>query len=480
MKRIYKEFPGDFLWGGAIAANQAEGAFDVDGKGLSIADFHAHEYKQNRDDRREDFTLKNTRETLTIDHKKYYPKQQGIDFFHTYKQDLSLMREMGLKCLRTSFNWARIFPKGDEIEPNQKGLRFYDQLIDEMLANNIEPVMTISHYELPVHLVKEYGGWGNRKLVDFYVRLCEVLFQRYSNKVEYWITFNQINLLTFNSLGLLQENYDNMLQATYQAVHHQFVAQAMAKKIASKYDKVMVGTMLSDKIAHPATCKPEDILFNMRKNQMQFLFSDVAMRGFYPGYALRYFADNNINIVFESGDEELLSTFTMDYLSFSYYYTKINDASKNTYEPTDKCKNPYLAASEWGWEIDPLGLRTALNTYYDRYNCPLFITENGLGARDTVDLDGGIHDPYRIRYVNDHLIQMREAIRDGVELVGYCAWSPIDIVSCSSAEMSKRYGFIYVDIDDEGKGSGKRILKDSYFWYRDVIKTNGKNIIQHD
>lgn len=467
-------FPEGFLWGGAIAANQAEGAFDIDGKGLSIADFHAYQSVIHRDDRREDFTLKNTLETLVIDPARYYPKQHGIDFYHTYKQDLKLMRDMGLRCLRTSFNWARIFPNGDEPEPNEQGLRFYDALIAEMVENEIEPVMTISHYEMPVHLVKKYGGWKNRKLVDFYAHFCQVLFARYHRSVKYWITFNQINLLTFNSLGLLQDKNVNMLQATYQAVHHQFMAQALAKKIALQYGPdIQVGTMLSDKIAHPATCKPEDVLFNLRKNQMQFFFSDVAMRGRYPGYASRYFEENDIQIQWQPGDEEILRTYTMDYLSFSYYYTKINDASKNSYEPTDKSKNPYLKESEWGWEIDPLGLRTALNTYYDRYNCPLFITENGLGAKDTVERDGKIYDAYRVRYLNDHLLQIGEALRDGVELIGYCLWSPIDIVSCSSAEMSKRYGCIYVDLDNEGKGSGKRVLKDSYTWYSHVIRTNG-------
>jgi|LDZU01.1.fsa_nt_gi 6-phospho-beta-glucosidase len=467
-------FPHDFLWGGAIAANQAEGAYDIDGKGLSVADLHAYINKENRDDRREDFSVRNSNESLELNPMYYYPKQHGIDFYHTYKQDLALMQKMHLKCFRTSFQWSRIFPNGDEEKPNEKGLSFYDALIDEMSKNNIEPIMTISHYEMPVHLIKQYGGWANRKLVDFYARFCEVLFDRYHEKVKYWITFNQINLLTFNSLGLLNTHQGNFLEATYQSVHHQLVAQAIAKRTALNYGlDLQVGTMLSDKIAYPATCKPEDILFNLRKNQMQFFFSDVALRGYYPGYAFRYFDENGIKIDFLPGDENLLHTYTMDYLAFSYYYTKINDSTKNSFEPLDKSKNPYLKSSEWGWEIDPLGLRTALNTYYDRYQCPLFITENGFGAKDIVEKDGTIHDAYRIQYIKDHLLQLYEAIKDGVEVLGYCIWSPIDIVSCSSAEMSKRYGLIYVDIDDYGKGSGKRILKDSYFWYRDVIKSNG-------
>ena len=468
-------FPESFMWGGAIAANQAEGAFDEDGKGLSIADFHFYTEKKEYGSLREDAALKNTKNSLVLDSNRYYPKQTGINFYHTYKEDLELMGRMGLRCLRTSFNWARIFPNGDDPTPNEAGLLFYDRLIDEMIHYGIEPIMTISHYEMPLTLVEKYGGWANRELVGFFARFCEVLFERYHFKVKYWITFNQINLISFNSVGLLREKYDNFLEATYQAIHHQFIAQALAKKIALQYGPdILVGTMLSDKIAYPATCKPEDIIFNLRKNQMQYFFSDVAMRGYYPGYAYRYFEENNINVKFMPGDEDILKTYPMDYLAFSYYYTKINDSARNTFDPVDKSRNPYLKASDWGWEIDPIGLRVALNNYYDRYQCPLFITENGFGARDVVEADGSVHDTYRIQYLADHLQQIAEAIHDGVKVMGYCLWTPIDIVSCGTAEMSKRYGLIYVDIDDKGQGSGKRLLKDSYHWYQKLIKTNGK------
>ncbi|SEN93509.1 6-phospho-beta-glucosidase [Amphibacillus marinus] len=471
------QFPQNFLWGGGIAANQAEGAYNADGKGLSIADFHAYKSKQSADDRLEHATIEVDEDMFTTVDGTYYPKRNGVDFYHRYKEDIQLFKEMGLKCFRTSFNWARIFPNGDETEPNEAGLQFYDRLIDELLANDIEPVMTISHYEIPVHLVEQYGGWLSRKTIDCYENLCRVLFGRYHKKVKYWITFNQINLLSFNSLSFKQGQTDNTLQGTYQAVHHQFVAQAKAKQLAKQYgDAIEIGTMLSDKIAHPATCKPEDVLFNYRKNQMEYLFSDVAMRGYYPGYAYRFFADNNLTIEITEADEKLLKENTMDYLSLSYYYTKVNDAEKNSFSPMDKTKNPYLKASEWGWEIDPLGLRTALNMYYDRYQCKLFLTENGLGARDTVTETGEIHDDYRIDYIKQHAIQMREAIQDGVELLGYCLWAPIDIVSCSSAEMDKRYGTIYVDLDNEGNGNYDRKKKDSFFWYKSVIESNGANL----
>lgn len=470
-------FPQDFLWGGAIAANQAEGACKEGGKGLSIADLHFYTSEKTYGSMKEDAALKNIKQSLVLDPNKYYPKQSGIDFYHTYKEDLALMQQMGLQCFRTSFNWSRIFPNGDEEQPNEEGLLFYDRLIDEMLALGIEPLMTISHYEMPIHLVSQYGGWANRNLVNFFSRFCEVLFERYYSKVKYWITFNQINLISFNSVGLLRDRYENYQQATYQAIHHQLIAQAMAKKIASQYrSDLMVGTMLSDKIAYPATCKPEDQLFSLRKNQMQYFFSDVSMRGHYPGYAFRFFEENGFQVEFAPEDEQLLRQNPMDYLAFSYYYTKLNDSFKDSFDPTDKSSNPYLRSSDWGWEIDPLGLRIALNNYYDRYECPLFITENGLGARDVVEANGAIHDPYRISYINDHLVQIAEAIHDGVEVLGYCLWTPIDIVSCGTAEMSKRYGLIYVDRDDEGHGSGKRLLKDSFFWYKDVIRSNGENL----
>lgn len=478
MKEVSRKFPLNFLWGGAIAANQADGAYREGGKGLSIADCHPYIKKEKRDDRGEDAAVKNDESSLAINPALYYPKQHGIGFYHTFHEDLTRMKEMGMKCFRTSFDWSRIYPRGDELIPNEEGLHYYDELLDAILSGGMEPVMTISHYEMPVHLVKTYGGWLGRETLNFFERYLETLFSRYHSKVKYWITFNQINLLTFNSLGILADQSENFKEAVYQGVHHQFVASALAKKIAGNYpENIMVGTMISDKIAHPASCRPEDVLFSLKKNQLQFLFPDVQLRGEYPGYASRYFEEEKIHIRMEAGDEALLKAFPMDFLAMSYYYTKINDSSKNSFEAMDKCSNPYLEKSEWGWEIDPLGLRTALNTYSDRYpGIPLFITENGLGARDHLELDGKVHDPYRIAYLKAHIEQMKEAVADGVDLMGYCLWSPIDIVSCSSAEMSKRYGCIYVDQDDEGRGSKKRYCKDSFFWYQKVIKSNGEEL----
>jgi len=473
--RIRRSFPEGFLWGGAIAANQADGAFDVGGKGLSIADFHSLREKLGRDDRKEDAAIKSDAASLVTDPNAYYPKRYGIGFYNSFRDDLKLMGEMGMKCLRTSFDWSRIYPDGDNELPNEAGLRYYDELIGTMLELGMEPIMTISHYEMPASLVLRYGGWKDRRLVDLFERYCETLFERYHDKVRYWIVFNQINMTTFNSLGILDDGSGNFEEKVYQGVHHQFLACAKAKRAAMKYKgSLMIGTMLSDKIAHPATCRPEDVLFSLKKNQMQFLFPDVQLRGFYPGYAFRYFEDNGLYIRFEDGDEELLDKYRMDFLSLSYYYTKVNDSSRDSFNASDKSVNPYLGKSTWGWEIDPLGLRTCLNTYGDRYpRVPIMITENGLGAEDTL-IDGEIHDDYRISYLHEHIKQMSEAIADGVNLTAYCMWSPIDIVSCSSAEMKKRYGLIYVDLDDLGRGTGKRYRKDSFYWYQRVLGSNGR------
>lgn len=477
MYQVQHEFPEDFLWGGAIASNQADGGFGEGGKGVSIADLHPYRNIENRDDRKEDTTIRNDENALEMDPSLFYPKQHGIDFYHRYDEDLELMKEMGLKAFRTSFDWSRVYPNGDDEKPNEEGLRYYDRLIASIRANGMEPFMTISHYEIPVHLVKEYGGWMNRKLVTFFARYCETLFERYHDQVKYWIVFNQINLLTFNSLGILGNRSEHFEEAVYQGVHHQFVACALAKKLSTKYDGLQIGTMLSDKIAYPATCRPEDMLFNLLKNQMQYFFPDVQIRGSYPAYAFRYFEDNRIRLVFEAGDEELLRENTMDFLSTSYYYTKLNDSTKNTFAPMDKSKNPYLKASAWGWEIDPIGLRVNLNNYAERYpGIPLYITENGFGASDELTEDLKIHDTYRIEYLREHVVQMKEAIRDGVPLRGYLMWAPIDIVSCSSAEMKKRYGLIYVDLDDEGNGTKERYRKDSFYWYQKVIASNGRDL----
>jgi 6-phospho-beta-glucosidase len=477
MSKIPKGFPKDFLWGGAIAANQAEGAWDVDGKGLCLADINEFRGDIPIEKR---YNLEMTSEQLNNliqSNDRVFPKRWGIDFYHTYKEDLKLLAGMGMKTFRTSINWSRIFPNGDEKKPNEAGLRFYDDLIDEIIKNGMEPMITISHYEMPVHLTTAYKGWYSRELIEFFERFCRTVFDRYHSKVKLWIIVNQINLIvheSFNHLGILEDKVENLLEAKYQGVHNEMVACGLATKYAHEhYPDIQIGMMLCGGPDYPASSKPEDVLATVRHNQMEYFYSDVLLRGYYPGYAFRYFDDNGIKITFGEGDKEALKN-TADFMSFSYYYTRVVDAESYA-NGNDSYRNKNLDANPWGWSIDPAGLRTYLNLFYDRYQCPIYITENGVGYYDKLE-NGKIHDDYRIDYLRAHIEQMKEAIKDGVDLRGYYAWGPIDIVSCSSSEMSKRYGFIYVDQDDYGKGSKQRLLKDSYHWYKKVINSNGEDL----
>ena len=481
MKQITNKFPKEFLWGGAVAACQIEGAYDVDGRGLSTSDLRAYDKNLDRTSIAQEGgdTLAGIKAALK-DTTSYFPKRHGIDFYHTYKEDLALMKELGLKAFRTSISWSRIFPNGDELEPNEKGLQFYDRLIDEIIKNGMEPIITMSHYDIPIHLVIEYGGFANRKMIEFFVRYAKVLLERFKGKVKYWIVCNQINLVptvNFGSLGLYDDQAENMEELMYKAVHNQFVAGAKIVELARKIDpEALMGTMVADGTMYPATCKPEDVVLAMRKNRMQYYFTDVQLRGEYPMYALRYFEENDIYLCVENGDEELLKSNTFDFLAISYYYSKVVDSTKNTIKPFDATQNPYLKPTPWEWRADPLGFYNTLSQYWDRYQKPLIIAENGLGALDKVEEDGSIHDQYRIEYLKLHIEQLKECIKDGVDIFGYLSWGPIDIVSSSSAEMSKRYGYIYVDLDDFGQGTGKRSKKDSFYWYQNVINSNGEQL----
>lgn len=483
MKQLPTGFPKDFLWGGAVAACQIEGAYDVDGRGLSTSDIHRYDKEMDRAhiEKEGGGTLAQIKAAMN-DKEGYYPKRYGIDFYHTYKSDLALFKEMGFKGFRTSISWSRIFPKGDEEEPNEKGLQFYDALIDEIIKDGMEPVITMSHYDIPLYLVTEYGGFANRKVAEFFVRYAKVLLERFKGKVKYWIVCNQVNLVPtvqFGSLGIYddQTTPDKMEELMYQAVHNQFVACAKIKKMASSIDpNAVLGTMIADGTLYPATCKPEDIVMTMQKNRMQYFFTDVQLRGEYPVYALHYFEEKGIHLDVTPEEEQLLKENTLEFLAISYYYTRICDSTKNSMKPFEGEQNPYLKPTPWEWRADPLGLYNTLSQLTDRYQIPIMIAENGLGAIDTVEEDGSIHDVYRIEYLREHIIQMKRAILDGADVFAYLSWGPIDIVSSSSAEMSKRYGYIYVDLDDYGQGSGKRIKKDSFYWYKDVISSNGEKL----
>jgi len=478
MDRVKKCFPDNFLWGGAFAANQMEGAWKEGGKGPCVADINEYVNDVPIDQKcNEEVTTGYIRDALSADPKRIFPKRWGIDFYHTYKEDLAMLKELGLKTYRTSINWARIFPNGDESEPNEEGLQFYDKLIDEILKNDMVPMITISHYEMPLNLTLNYKGWYSREVIDFFERYCKVLFDRYADKVKLWIIVNQINLIvyeSFNHLGVAEDVVENVLEAKYQAVHNEMVACARAARYAHSLDKdLQIGMMQCGGPSYSASSKPEDVLATLRHNQMEYFFPDVLLRGKYPGYAFHFFEERGINIAFGPDDEDDLKN-TADFLSFSYYYTRVMD--REHYEKDNSAfRNLELPANEWGWSVDPLGLRYMLNEYYDRYQCPIYITENGCGYYDQLE-DGRIHDPYRVEYYRVHIEQMKAAIADGVDLRGYYAWGPLDIVSCSSSEMSKRYGFIYVDLDDYGQGSGKRIKKDSFAWLQNVIRTNGEEL----
>ncbi|PZF90929.1 beta-glucosidase [Listeria ivanovii] len=476
------KFPKDFLWGGAIAANQAEGAFQVDGKGISLADLHKyHTDKTNEeisDEQHKGVSLAEIKANIA-DKTSYYPKRHGIDFYHTYPEDLALLAEMGFKTFRTSIDWTRIFPTGEEDEPNEAGLKYYDHLIDKIIELGMEPIITILHYETPVDIVLKHGGWHNRKVIDLFVKYGKTVLDRYSQKVKYWIVINQINLIQFepfNSTAIPNDAADDYLSATYQAVHNQFVASAQIYEYGKTINpEFMIGTMLADCTAYPYSCDPDDIVLAMKRNRMEYFYADVAFQGEYPQYALNYFDENGIKVEITPEDKALLSKNTMDYLALSYYYSQMVDSKKNDLDPASIAPNPHLKANPWGWAVDPKGLYNALSQYWDRYHKPIIIAENGFGMYDKLE-HGEVNDDYRIDYLSAHLKEMKRAMYDGVEVIAYCAWGPIDIVSCSSAQMEKRYGFIYVDLDNEGKGTGKRIKKKSFSWYKKVIASNGQDL----
>ena len=466
--------PDNFLWGGAVSANQCEGAYDVGGKGLSTADVTTagglgikREYT--------DGVIKG----------KYYPSHQAIDFFHRYKEDIAMFAEMGFKCFRTSINWTRIFPLGDEAVPNEAGLRFYDNLFDECLKYGIEPVVTISHYETPFALVKKYGSWRSRIMIDLYLRFCDAIFNRYKEKVKYWMTFNEINVITLDpamSAGIIIKEGEDFDRVIFQAAHHQLVASAKAVKLGHQINPdFKMGMMMLYPTFYAETCKPEDQLMAMKSIDSHYYFSDVQVRGRYSPKAIRYLASKGITLQTDPADDATLKEGVVDYIGFSYYNSNVAttrpDAAFTGGNMLNAVKNPYLAESDWGWSIDPIGLRIALNNLYDRYQVPLFVVENGLGAVDTVEPDGSIHDDYRIDYLRQHVKAIKAAvIEDGVDCIGYTPWGCIDLVSASTGEMKKRYGFIYVDRDNDGKGSLARSRKDSFFWYKKCIETNGEDI----
>ncbi|EJN56272.1 6-phospho-beta-glucosidase [Loigolactobacillus coryniformis] len=465
----------DFIWGGAVAAHQLEGGWQAGGKGLSIADvMTAGANKVPR------------KITDGVQAGENYPNHSAIDFYHHYKEDIKLFAEMGFNCFRTSIAWTRIFPNGDEAEPNEAGLKFYDDVFAECHKYGIEPVITLSHFEMPYHLVSEYGGWRDRRVIDFFVHFAEVCFKRYRNSVKYWMTFNEINnqmdymndFLVATDSGLVFRNNEDAATREalmYQASHYEVVASALAVKMGHQINPdFKIGSMINFTPLYPASAKPADILVAEKMMQRRYWWSDVQAWGRYPVGMEAYFKQHGLRPDITAEDRIVLQEGTVDYIGFSYYNSMTIAADGASFKIV---ANPTLETSEWDWPIDPLGLRYALNWLQDRYHLPMMIVENGLGARDKVEADGSIHDPYRIDYLRAHIEQMIKAVNeDGVELWGYTPWGCIDLVSAGTGQMSKRYGFIYVDKDDEGNGTLARSRKDSFYWYQKVIQTNGADL----
>jgi 6-phospho-beta-glucosidase len=475
-------FPKNFLWGGAIAAHQAEGAYREDGKGLATCDV-IHGGKGRLAELCDAQAIRANIENP----QGYFPEHRAVDFYHQYKDDIALLAEMGFKVFRTSIAWARIFPNGDDPEPNEKGLLFYDALFDQCLKHGIEPLVTLSHWEMAINLTKKHNGWAGRELVPLFEKYAKTVFARYKGKVKHWLTFNEINMtfhVPFLGSGALVEDPEKKEALCYQACHNQLVASALAVKSCHEMlPDAKIGCMVASAVAYPYSCRPEDTWEKMTLERRNYSLTDAQARGRYPAWLKNYFARKGITPAMGPDDEKILRENTVDFVSFSYYSTSAVSTDpavageKGTGNLFGGVKNPYLKASDWGWQIDPLGLRIALNFLYDRYQKPLFIVENGLGAKDVVEADGSINDDYRIEYLREHIRAMKAAVEeDGVELLGYTTWGCIDIISASTGEMSKRYGFIYVDKDDEGKGTLERSRKKSFFWYKDVIAGNGEKL----
>ena len=475
-------FPADFLWGGAAAANQIEGGAKEGGKGLSTADIFP------LGDRKKggcfDRTWEQILEAAADNDDSKYPKRRGIDFYHRYREDIALFHEMGFKSFRFSMSWSRIFPNGDDAEPNQEGLKFYHDMVNELKKCGIEPVVTLSHFEMPLNLTVKYNGWTDRRVIGFFERFAATVFEEFCEDIRYWITFNEIDAtvhIPLTGAGIVKEHTENLQQECYQALHHQFVASALVTKLAhEKYPEFRIGCMTTKNLKYPATCKPEDCMQWLQETEMDAFYTDVQVFGEYSYTIRKYWEKKKITIHQEPEDAKLLKENTVDFVSFSYYASLVTSAEGSKKEKASANllvgeKNPYLKQTPWGWQIDPVGLRFALNQMYSRYKLPLFVAENGLGTLDVLE-NGQVHDSYRIDYIREHIRQMELAIEDGVPVFGYTYWGCIDCISASTSEMSKRYGFIYVDQDDQRNGTLERIKKDSFAWYQKVIASNGKEL----
>lgn len=483
------KFPEGFLWGGATAANQCEGAWNVDGKGLSVAD--CSKFKPDIDPKdyiaQHGITLQDIKEAMESEDTTLYGKRRGIDFYSRFREDLDLFAEMGFKVLRVSIAWTRVFPTGVEEQPNEKGLLYYEELFKEMRARNIEPLVTLHHYEMPLYLSDHYGGWYSREVIEMFVKFCKVVFNRYKHLVKYWLTFNEIDSIfrhPFTTAGIVTERYpkEKQEEIIYQALHHQFVASALATKYLHEIiPQAKMGCMVTRTLNYPENCHPKNCLLALKTNRENYFYSDVQVFGMYPRFIKEEWKAKGIFVKFNEEDEEILKSYPVDFVSFSYYMSLVSSIEAEKKEKVNGnvstgVKNPYLDVTEWNWQVDPIGLEYSLVEMYDRYKKPLFIAENGIGAKDIVNDNGTVIDDYRIEYYRQHIEAIASAISDGVEVMGYTPWGCIDLVSMSTCQMSKRYGFIYVDADDYGNGTYTRIKKKSFYWYKKVIESNGVDL----
>lgn len=482
-------FPKDFLWGGALAANQCEGAWNEDGKGMSVADCSTYKHEVDPKDYKAQhgITSEDIEKAMKSNDVNLYGKRHGNDFYHRYKEDIALCGEMGFKVLRVSIQWTRIFPNGIEEKPNEVGLAFYKSMFIEMKKQGIEPLVTLHHYEMPLCLSNNYDGWYKKEVIDLFIKFCITVYAQYKGLVKYWLTFNEIDSVfrhPFTTIGIVNDRYpeSKLEEIIYQSVHNQFVASALATKyLHEMIPGAQMGCMLTRTLTYPENCNPKNMMLALKTNRENFFYADVQSFGEYPQHILNYWKKNNIQIKMSNEEKDILKKYTVDFVSFSYYMTMVASIDAKKKEKvcgnlTEGVKNPYLEVTEWNWQVDPMGLQYSLIEMYDRYRKPLFIVENGIGSKDKVEADGSIIDDYRINYYRDHIKAIADAIEEGVDVMGYTPWGCIDLVSMSTCQMSKRYGFVYVDVDDEGHGSFERKKKKSFQWYKKVIKTNGADL----
>ena len=483
------KFPEKFLWGGATAAHQIEGAWKEGGKGLDTCDLRYFDADWSREEvlyhKRHRMSSEQWEKAISDPEVLHYPYRWSSDHYYRYKEDVALLAELGCGVYRCSVAWSRIYPRGDEERPNEEGLKFYRDLFEECKKYGIKLLVTIVHYAAPVYLISEYGGWKNRRMINFYLKYCKTLFENYGDLVDYWLPFNEINAAKFSPYTgacLVEDQEEDYNSAIYQCLHHQFLANALAIKMGREMmPGSRFGAMLAKFSYYPGSCNPDDVMTSLLEGDYEnFFYTDIMARGAYPSYAKRMFRERGIQIAKQEGDDAILKEGTVDFISFSYYMSTVvstdPDFPRASDDPFAGLKNPYVETSAWGWQIDPVGLRISLNQLWDRYQLPLFVAENGLGAKDVLTEDKKVHDPYRISYLREHIKQLGEACDDGVDVFGYTMWGIIDLAASSTLEMSKRYGVIYVDRDNAMKGTCDRYKKDSFFWLKKVFETNGEEL----